>query len=119
MGLTAIRAILNRTDKMIEFRKREESKDTISLDPGQVQVVNVHIPWCDNQNDFDTKAIEIKFLNTQKTLYIWQNNDKVRYSFDGWIPNGSGVFGTAHEDGDRLLTIRENLTPQCDLNTDS
>lgn len=119
MGVTAIKAILNRTDKMIEFRKREDSKDTISLDPDQGQVVNVDIPWCDNQKDFDTKAIEIKFLNTETTLYIWQSNGKVRYSFDGWNPNGSAVFGTAHEDGGRLLTIRKDLTPQCDLNTDS
>ncbi len=118
MGVTAIKAILNRTDKMVEFRKREDVHDTISLDPGQAQVVDVYIPWCDNQQQFDERVIEIRFLTTDEVLYIWQSKGKIRYSFNGWNDNGSAVFGTAHEDGDRILTIREDKRPEFDMKTD-
>ena len=118
MGVTSIKTILNRTQYPMEFRKRENVSDTISLDPGEAQATEIWVPWCDNQSDFDQKAIEVKFINYDGALYIWQSKGKIRYSFDGWNDNGSAVFGTAHEDGDRAITIREDFRPEFALRTD-
>jgi len=110
MGVTAIKTLTNKTNELIEFSKREDQNDSVSILPNSSINEDVWIPWVTNLDEFNRKAIEIRYTGSNKIVYVWQNGDKVRYSTTGWENPGKAIPGDSQVDGDRTLFI-ENGYP--------
>ncbi len=108
MGVTAVKTIINRTNDLIEIYKREDPNDSVTILPNSSAQEDIWIPWVVNMDDFNKKTIEIKYVDSNKIFYIWQNGDKVRYSKDGWENPGKAIPGDSQVDGDRTLIIENN-----------
>lgn len=101
MGLTAIKTIINRTNKLFEISKREDPNDSVSVLP------NASVT---NEEEYNKKIIGIIYTDSKKTTHIRQNGDKVRYFKSGWETPSKAIPGDSQIDGDWTLII-ENSYP--------
>jgi hypothetical protein len=127
MGITTIKRIVNSTNEWLYIQNHEnpnKSGHFIVLPPGTSGTVEMWVPWCASQADFQADHfIEIgnwapagNVLNPIREYIIWQHDrgtwwgkdgDHVRFSTDGqWHDmNGNWIGGVSAVDGDRNLTI--------------
>lgn len=108
MGVTAIKTFVNETNELIEVTKRENKNDSVTLLPNSSAKQDMWIPWVETQAEFDKKVIEIRYTASNKTVYVWQNGDKVRYSNSGFENPGKAIPGDSQVNGDRILLIQNN-----------
>ncbi len=109
MGITAIKTIINKTSELVEISKREDSNDSVSVLPNSSIQEEIWLPWVVNEDDFNKKVLEIKYTDSNKVIYVWQNGDKVRYSKAGWESPGKAIPGDSQVDGDRTLIIESSF----------
>lgn len=132
VGVTAIKVLVNNTDKWIYVQNHESPNQHFSfevmppknlLSPYNEYGVNIWVPWCTSQGDFDNgHFLEIGSWDANnepltKKYVIWQHDrwggwwggdgDHIRFSRDGrWHNiNGNWVPGANYVNGDRLLRI--------------
>lgn len=109
MGVTAIKTIINKTNELVEISKREDPNDSVSVLPNSSMQEDIWLPWVVNEEDFNKKAMEIRYTDSNKVFYVWQHGDKVRYSKTGWEDPGKAIPGDSQVDGDRTLILESGF----------
>ncbi|WP_130733606.1 hypothetical protein [Flavobacterium sp. J27] len=104
-GVTAIKKIVNRTNQSVEVRKRDNINDIAIVKPLWEVYEDIWIPWVFHEQDFEEKVIQITYLRDNRTVYLWQIGEKVRYSNFGFDAFAKPVNGISKPDGDRMLVI--------------
>jgi hypothetical protein len=122
MGVTAIKAVQNNTDRTLTVQNRENpSKEGnyVRVDSGNKRSCDMWIPWCSYRWDFNSHHIDVFSEDPGSWKYvleyaIWQNNkenppnsgDAVRVSYSGWWDDRQEFIGGDHSvDGNRILVI--------------
>jgi hypothetical protein len=112
MGITAIKSFNNKTTGIVNVRNVERSQEWL-VDAGKNLGVDIWIPWCVSQVDFDNNHYMMIIVQQyrNRTYWIWQSNegdgDHVRYNTQGsWKPEAAWVDGFSGVNGDRAVEIR-------------
>jgi len=115
MGVTAIKHFDNESAGSV-FVRNVERADNWEIRTGFAGAVDIWIPWCVSQVDFDhNHYLMIEFRQPVRTYWVWQSNerfeDRVRYNTEGrWKPAASPVPGDAGVDGNRSVELRKDGT---------
>jgi hypothetical protein len=107
--ITNIKRFINKTNELVEIIKREDKNDCVTLLPKtENNQEEIHIPWVNNEAEFESRTIEVKYKKSKTTIYIWQHGDKIRYSESGYEAPGSAIPGNKpNSGGDKVLEIEE------------
>jgi hypothetical protein len=107
--ITAIKLFVNKSKESVNVLRREAySKDNFDLGPGAHSTHEVWLPWVDSIDEFNTKVIEITYLDSQKKVYIWQSQNYIYSSTKGYEKPGTPINGISMIDGDRQLIIEDD-----------
>jgi hypothetical protein len=115
MGVTAIKHFDNESAGTVVVRNVERAQRW-EINSGATMGVDIWIPWCVSQVDFDhNHYLMIEFSEPARTYWVWQSNeawqDRVRYHTEAkWKPEASPVPGTAEVNGDRSVEFRSDGT---------
>jgi hypothetical protein len=115
MGITAIKQFNNQSADTVIVRNVERAQFW-ELSRGLPRAVDIWIPWCVSQVDFNNNHyMMIEFRQPVRTYWIWQSNegdlDRVRYTPEGrWKPGAASVPGYAYVDGNRSVELRKDGT---------
>jgi hypothetical protein len=117
MPVTAIRHVINETNKLVNIENRETTRDTAG-NRGTVGVkaekqLELWIPWCTREADFEHHHLDVFVEGKDQPYSIWQAElggaDRVRVSPDGsWQSPGGEIGGLAGVGGNRTLRIQED-----------
>jgi hypothetical protein len=123
MGVTAIKKIVNNTDRHVFIQCLEnpgKGGNSASVRPGQSATCNMWIPWCIGSDQWKHHHIWLSwmiYINgvpaslSTKFYWIWQNGDFVRASTDGkWKSAYAQIPGECGVNGDRIVIV-ESLEP--------
>ena len=115
MGVTAIKRFDNKSVGTVIVRNVERGQN-FEISAGKTAAIDIWIPWCVSQVDFDNNHyMMIEFRQPARTYWIWQGAegivDRVRYNTEGkWKPGGSFVPGESNVDGNRSVELRKDGT---------
>jgi len=113
MGVTAIKHFDNDSAGVVVVRNVERAQSW-EINPGATLGVDIWIPWCVSQVDFDNNHyLMIEFSQPARTYWVWQSNeawkDLVRCNTEGkWKPEASPVWGISYVNGNRSVELQLN-----------
>ncbi len=108
-AVTGLQIVVNEYGSSITFTNTESSGNDRTLPSATACTVgNAWIPWCTNSQDFPDHHMEVTSGDGTLHAYIWQRDNNVLASTDGFEDPGTPIAGNSGIGQSVLLVVTTN-----------